>query len=371
MSNEEKRSWQDSVKNRHKEGIIALLQEQSNKAMRFIDLLAQKDRTGIKSPKGLTEVLGRLISEGLLEKTHIEIEVEKGKPKLGAHGEILERTMVKKKVEAYALTITGQNFKSWWLIHELLELKDKKAGYMHSPSNNYYSFGLSVDIVMSGKDKQLSLMLPTSTQIENYLMSLIFNNIKTKNLKIEPSDGKIILSYEIDFDKLANELISIQSFIEDINSDKDVFSDNSLYLSTTPNRLWVFDYLISCTQFFGDDKFRVNLVKYVKKLADAPTFTKTFGTVDFNFVERLTKSIISGKEPLENKNMLKKLIVKGEGNNVDMPLFAYIKVAKIKNFDKESVFAKLSAYEEQKNNENFDPNSKLHLLINQVRGEIK
>ncbi len=353
--------WQKRVKEDHKDRILTLLKE--NKTMRFKDFLAQSERTGIKSAKGLSEVLQRLQDEGLIEKTHIKVEVSKGKAKMGLRGEVVEKPTVKKQVETYALTTEGQKYQSWWLIHELLDLRDKNAGYVHSLSSNYPNFGLSFDIIMSGKDRQLISMLPPVPQIEDFIMAETFRNIKEKGVKIEPSDGKILLSFEIDFEKFSKELIGIQIFIEDIKAGKDVFTDERLYLSTTPNKLWVFDYLINYSLLFGDQTFEAHLANYLQKLSDKTNFTATFGEVDFEFVDKFVMLIMSNKEPLDNKRMLKKLIIKGQGTNVELPLFAYIKVAKILNFGKSEIYSKLRIYEEQKQRELYDVNSKLQSLI--------
>ena len=368
----ERGGWQKRVKEEHNDRILTLLKE--NKTMRFKDFLDQGERTGIKSEKGLSEVLQRLQNEGLIEKTHVEVEVPKGEAKKGMHGEVLEKPTVKKQKEAYTLTTEGQKYQSWWLIHELLDLRDKNASYTHTLSSNYYNFGLSLDSIMSGKGGQLTFMLPPVPEIEDFIMSEIFKNIKEKDLKPESSEGKILLSFEIDFEKFTGELIRIQTFIEDIKTDKDVFSDERLYLSTTPNRLnrlWVLDHLINYSLFFGDQTFRTHLTNYLQNLSNKTNFTATFGEVDFEFVEKFVKLIMDNKEPLDDKRMLKRLIIKGWGTSVELPLFTYIKVAKVLNFGKDKVYPKLCTYENEKNNENFNPNSKLQRLIKEVRGNAK
>ena len=44
--------------------------------------------------------------------------------------------------------------------------------------------------------------------------------------------------------------------------------------------------------------------------------------------------------------MLKKLVIRGQGTSVELPLFAYIRVAKVLNFNKSDIYHKLCDYEE-------------------------
>lgn len=334
MSTTDKGSWQDSVKNRHKEGVIALLQEQNSKAMRFMDILAQKDRTGIKSPKGLTAVLQRLIVEGLIEKTFIDIELEKGKPVRGSQGKILEKNVMKKKVEAYSLTTTGQGYMSWWLIHELLELKDKKVGYFHSASANYYGFGLSEDFVhrASSNNKLPNIDIASIPDMEDFFMSKIFKEIREKGIKVEPNDEKIILSFELDFAELTSQLIVIQMFMDDLNSGKDVFLDDRLFLKEASNYLWRLDMFARYSFLMGDDKFRSILKKVLKKFTSDPRFHE-IANVDVKLFHKFLKCINEGENPLNDRILFKNLIVPIEKGIGYYNVFKrYVIAAKILNF---------------------------------------
>ena len=104
-SKAERINWQKRTKEEHKDRILTLLKE--NKTMRFKDFLAQSEKTGIRSEKGLSEVLQRLQDEGLIEKTHVKVEFPKGEAKKGLRGETLERPTAKKQIETYGLTTEG------------------------------------------------------------------------------------------------------------------------------------------------------------------------------------------------------------------------------------------------------------------------
>lgn len=340
----DKGGWQKRAKEEHKDRVLTLLRE--NKTMRFKDFLAQSERTGIKSEKGLSEVLQRLQDEGFIEKTHVKVEISKGEVKKGLRGEVLETPTITKRIETYKLTTEGLKYQSWWLIHELLELKDKNAGYVHSLSSNYYSFGLSHDGVMSGKDRQLTFVLPPIPQIENFIMAEAFKQIKEKGLKIVPSEGKILLSFEIDFTQFAETLIKIQSFIEDINSGKDIFSDNRLdFDKGEVNRLWHFDFLIGFSSFLADDNFDKNLKGFLNKFSKDQKFYD-LTQVDSKLFERFMTCFKQDKSPMNDKVLFKQLLTsieKGIGYN---NLFSqYVKAAKIIRYGDINFYEKLDNFE--------------------------
>jgi len=340
----EREGWQKRAKEEHKDRILTLLKE--NKTMRFKDFLAQSERTGIKSAKGLSEVLQRLQNEGLIEKTHVKVEVPKGKAKKGIRGEVLEKPTVKKQIETYRLTTEGQKYQSWWLIHELLDLKDKNAIYMHTLSSNYYNFGLSLDIIMSGKDEQLTFMLPPVPQIEDFIMANAFKNIKENDIKLEPAEGKILTSFEVDLSRFADTLIKIQSFIEDINSSKDVFSDARLdFDKKEVNKLWHFDFLIHFSSLLGDYSFRKNLERFLKNFSKDQKFYD-LTQVDPKLFNRFEKTLDEDKDPLKDKLLFKNLIVPIERGIGYYNIFSvYIKAAKIIRYGDVDFYKKLDDVE--------------------------
>ncbi|MDE1825342.1 MAG: hypothetical protein KGH61_01700 [Candidatus Micrarchaeota archaeon] len=346
MNNKEKPSWQEGVKNRHKEGIIALLQEQPNKAMRFVDLLAKKDRTGIKSPKGLTEVLQRLINERLVENTHIDIEIERGKPKLGMHGEVLERNLVKKKVEAYGLTTEGRKYQSWWLIHELFDLQDKNSSYVHSLSYGYASFGLSEDIVMgrATEGKLPNFDIPAIPEIEDFIMLETFRKIRENKIKPQLSDYKLLLSFEFDFAQLTARVIELQAFIEDINTGQDVFTDKRLRLLGHNDNIWLFNFLVNYSVFFGDEAYRKNLTAFLKNLSKDKKFYE-LTQVNPELFTRFMGGFKQGKDPINDKVLFKKLIVPVEkGVGFYNHFSRYIEGARIIKFGDEKFNKKLDEF---------------------------
>ena len=349
MNNKEKTSWQEGVKNRHKEGIIALLQEQPNKAMRFVDLLAKKDRTGIKSPKGLTEVLQRLIKEGLVENTHMDVEIERGKPKLGAHGEVLERNLVKKKVEAYGLTTEGRKYQSWWLIHELFDLQDKNSGYAHSLSYKYALFGLSQDIVMgrATENKLPNFDIPAIPEIEDFIMLETFRRIRENKIKPQPSDYKLLLSFEFDFAQFTAQVIELQAFIEDINTGQDVFTDKRLRLWEHTDNVWLFNFLTNYSILLGDEKYKKNLTSFIKNFSKDQKFYE-LTQVDLKLFARFMGCFKQGKDPINDPVLFKKLIIPVEKGIGFYNFFSrYVEGARITKFGDIGFYNKLNEFEER------------------------
>lgn len=347
MTTKDDRSWQERTKGEHKDRVLTLLKEK--KTMRFKDFLAQGERTGIKSPKGLSEVLLRLMSEGLVEKTHIDIEVEKGKPRLGSHGEILERNIVKKKVEAYTLTTEGQKYQAWWLIHELFDLKDKNSGYVHSLSYNYASFGLSEDIVMgrATENKLPNFDIPPIPEIENFIMLETFKKIRENNIKPQFSDYKLLLSFEFDFAQLTAQIIGLQVFIEDINTGQDVFSDKRLVLWEQTDKLWLFDFFINYSVLLGDEKYRKNLTIFLKNFSKDHKFNE-LTQVDPKLFEKFMNCFKQGKDPVNDSVLFKKLIVPVEKGIGYYNYFSrYVKGARIIRFGDVDFYKKLNEFEER------------------------
>lgn len=206
--------WQSRMKKEHEDAIVALLK--SAGPMQFKDILAAQDKTKIKSPRGLTDVLNRLLEKRLIRNVKKVIEVSKGVPKLGLQGEIIRPApKVKKKIDIYELTTQGETYYKegmWWLLHELLDLQGSGAGYAHSLSSEYSLFGLSNDLILPHGDVgNLSLLIPPTPQIEDFIMEEIFKTIQTQKIKILPSKGKLILSFEFDFEKLSKTLIELQN----------------------------------------------------------------------------------------------------------------------------------------------------------------
>ena len=146
-------------------------------------------------------------------------------------------------------------------------------------------------------DRQLTFMLPPVPQIEDFIMAETFRNIREKGLKLESSEGKILTSFEIDLSRFADTLIKIQSFIEDINSDKDVFSDSKLdFDKAEVNKLWHFDFLIQFSYILGDDSFRRNLENFLKSFSKNQKFYD-LTQVNSELFNRFVKTLEQNKDP--------------------------------------------------------------------------
>jgi hypothetical protein len=330
MKSKNKRiDWQKRTKEEHKDRILTLLGE--NKTMRFKDFRTQSERTGIKSEKGLSEVLQRLQDEGLIEKTHIDIEIEKGEPERGPHGEILKKNIQKKKVEAYRLTEKGQKYQAWWLIHELFELKDKNSGYFHSIGYKYASFGLSEDIVIGrATDNKLSNFdIPAIPEIEDFIMLATFKKIREGSIKPEYDDHKLLLSFEIDFAQLTRQIMALQVFIEDINTGQDVFSDKRLGLQEQTDKLWLFNLFINYSVLLGDEKYKDKLTIFLKNFSNSQQFYD-ITQVDSKLFKSFMKCVEQDKSPLKDKKLFNSLIIPVERGIGYYNLFVrYVAAAKI------------------------------------------
>ena len=105
--------------------------------------------------------------------------------------------------------------------------------------------------------------------------------------------------------------------------------------------------------------------------SDRKKFTNTFGKIDFDFMQSFVEVVKNGNDPLDIEPMLPKLIVKGRGTDVDLPIFTYINAAKVIMFGDKSIYQKLAAYEQEKWKEFYDQDSKFRRFITKTRGEEK
>jgi DNA-binding HxlR family transcriptional regulator len=178
--------------------------------------------------------------------------------------------------------------------------------------------------------------------------------------------------YQIDeLKRLFSNFNKIQNFVEDINTGKNVFSDKIIGLKFTENKLWQFESIVKYSKFLGDDKFRERLSKYMKRFVNKKQFRKRFGKIDMDFVGKLSNSIKLDADPLDDKGLFTKLITKGRGTDVDLPIFIYIKAAKVLMFNEEEFYSKLDLYEQRLWNEYLEPHSKIRRGIDKVRGNTK
>lgn len=343
---------QKRVSNENRDKILTIIQGRKKTDPKEIVIdgatFTEIQKETLLSPAGLTKILQRLETEDTIEKILIkkEIVLKEEEVLIGKGGAEVKpaKKFTKGMKPVYILTEKGQAYYKgiWQLMYELLELKDKNASYMHSLSSNYYNFGLSLDIVMSGKDRQLTFMLPPVPQIEDFIMAETFRNIREKGLKLESSEGKILTSFEIDLSRFADTLIKIQSFIEDINSDKDVFSDSKLdFDKAEVNKLWHFDFLIQFSYILGDDSFRRNLENFLKSFSKNQKFYD-LTQVNSELFNRFVKTLEQNKDPLKDKLLFKSLIVPIEKGIGYYNIFSvYIKAAKIIKYGDMDFYKKL------------------------------
>ena len=347
---------QKRISNENRDKILTIIHDSKklNPEGRVIDgaTFTELQTKTLLSPAGLTKILQKLETEDTIEKIIVkkEIILEKEEVLIGKKGAEIKpaKKFTKGMKPVYILTEKGQAYYKgiWQLMYELLELKDKNASYMHSLSSNYYNFGLSLDIIMSGKDRQLSFILPPVPQVENFIMLNVFKNIKEGGIKLKPSEGKILTSFEIDLSRFADTLIKIQSFIEDINSNKDIFSDTRLdFDKKEVNKLWHFDFLVYFSSLLGDNNFRQNLGAFLKNFSKDQKFYD-LTKVDPHLFNRFIKMVNEGKDPLKDGLLFKSLIHRAKvGIGYDNIFSAYIKAAKIARYGDVEFYERLDDLE--------------------------
>jgi len=162
---------QKETKDRNRHIILAQLERGPK---RFVDL-----RTSTHlSDTGLSEILKEMTKLSLIEKKIFQ-----------GH-------------EAYSITQNGiERFgESWYLLFEIFEMKEQGATY--NQNGDITGWGIKTDLI-----KKITWddgIVPPPVPFSHSLEKAVFREIKKKiaKYKIKNVSGKVILSFEIDYDKL-------------------------------------------------------------------------------------------------------------------------------------------------------------------------
>ena len=162
--------------------------------MRFREILSETmklDRDNqIKSPKGLSETLQRLLRTHSIEKALAQVQTPKGQ----------------KQVVVYKLTEKGEKLieGAYQLIWNLYEFQEKMAWYAHADITGYWEYGLQMDVARF-PNTGLRLIPNADAHaleiLEHAFMLGLQEAIDTKSIALEPKDGKFLVAFEIDWAK--------------------------------------------------------------------------------------------------------------------------------------------------------------------------
>lgn len=369
--NNDKFKVQKDTKNRHEERILLALKESPKQF---------KDLTKIikLSPRGLSEVLKRLVGKGLITKI-----IDKGH-------------------EAYTLTEQGQqSYKNiWYIQHRISDLKEDRANYI---SSNPYD-GLERHLIFYNPNYKMTIedgnFIKSVLDVESFFILNMINNIKKYNMGINELDKineKMIIAYEIDFEVWAKKFKRVLKFINEIKNNINPLEDRDV--------LNEFFDIIQLSKLFNDKKFEHKLNNYLKSLlTDKELFIKIFndvnyvfmnlfinlmiamdmgndlkkvlvdnnnellkniytGIIDFNILDKFIKLILDNKDPLDNNEIIDKIFIKRPDGAVEYYFFDYIILAKILTIDVKEDYLKIYNYEEKEKIDQSDPNSKLKQII--------
>ena len=135
-----------------------------------------------------------------------------------------------------------------------------------------------------------------------------FRRIKENKIKPQPSDYKLLLSFEFDFAQFTAQVIELQAFIEDINTGQDVFTDKRLRLWEHIDNVWLFNFLTNYSILLGDEKYKKNLTSFIKNFSKDQKFYE-LTQVDLKLFARFMGCFKQGKDPINDPVLFKKLII--------------------------------------------------------------
>jgi len=179
---------QKNTKERNEHKILTAL---SMGGMKFTEI---QSSSGL-SPAGLSSVLNRMINEKKIFK--------KGSG----------------KKTSYSISSASTAKEIWYLGNVLADLRENDCKYYIDYSDNHQSevfgygsfWGIASHLFLDKEiGKKLNLFSKKDIfQYERYLYESILSKIKKKEIKIDHSKkGKVVLAFEIDYDKLANSIKS-------------------------------------------------------------------------------------------------------------------------------------------------------------------
>lgn len=222
----------------------------------------------------------------------------------------------------------------WDLVNRLGEYKINKGLYWHGvDSLGLFDFGFSGH---TASDKNI----PNDTNYKNFLFNLtkkveyqtfelIVDSLKNNKIALnELQESGAILAVELDWNKFARAIRQTQSFIEDINSNKDIFSDSRQDFNKLEDKLTYLLFLTRFSLIFGNDNFKKRLRTFIKEFSQSYKFYE-ITMVNPKLFEEFINYIKRGKNPLNYEHMLKVLLPQKEiaTKTGDMVVTGYVDIA--------------------------------------------
>ncbi len=255
---------------------------------------------GAKRPKDILSALKSDEKTKMSEATFYKIVKELKAKKL-----ITKKTSENGE-EIYELTTKGKETYNgtWFLIHKLLELKEEGAGYIHTSMD----FGIESDWISerTGKSNPQRIFSPALSEYKSFIINSIVKQIDPTKA-IEPFDAKEIFAFELDFRQISELISKVQIFMGAVIKNEDVFLNRILFPVNSERDIETFYWYAHLAYFFNYVQFEKAFLRYV---SDKANQKKLFSGIDLKIVYAIIDEIKQGKDPLDDTNLLKRLVYK-------------------------------------------------------------
>jgi CTP-dependent riboflavin kinase len=187
------------------------------------------------------------------------------------------------------------------------------------------------------------------SDMKDVLVKELIKELSNSGLDNLPEDSKMILSFEVDLHKYLKFINELRLFMNKIKNNSNVFLDEKLGLKGHEiEKLSLFESYLNNADGIEDKKYKDRL----EALLQQEEFVKeliTFGTwssfLDIDTLKEVEKIFRSGKDPLDKKELVGKLIIKVPEGGFYVPLYDYLLLVKILNHYDRRLVEKVRGYE--------------------------
>lgn len=209
-------------------------------------------------------------------------------------------------------------------------------------------------------------------ETKDFLKAKLLKAIADTNEDLPP-DAKLILAFQFDLTKYSQFIKGIKRFISDIKLGRDIFSDPNLeFVAHEYYRLELLEAYLDNSDTFSDDGYK-EMLKMLLRNENFISTLMSFGMwrdfLDRNVLERLDELFKLKKDPLEDKKLVKKLIIMAPEGGFFVPLYDYLVILRILNHYDNEIKTRLLQYEDE--NRNRPDKSRVQRIENEMRGHRK
>jgi DNA-binding HxlR family transcriptional regulator len=303
------------------------------------------------SARWLANVLSKLTSEGVIKKVISDVKLEDGS--------------IKHNVEAYILTEKGNAVyeEFWGVLFTILELKERQAKKLEI----YYQDKTMVNYILDKEiDPQISNTMISIFEglgrvthkefISKYVDAIKDGHAEEEFKFLQSGKGKVVIGVVFDLAAIGDYLYRYAKFSLDLKDGIDPFTDKELKLfrheyditfdgrkpredpANALNRLY--ETLRYADEILEDKKYTDMMLSYISN--NLESFCNTYA-IDPELLKRFNEYVTSGRNPLDDPEMLNKLIIRTK-YGVSIFFYKYAEASKILNFRDKKINSALDKF---------------------------